>query len=212
MINATRKEVGSGGSTAARKVRRREAPSQLQIRSRLNQVNCKQSKLSPVVSRFTVKGKDVEPRPLNPRKTGRSDMGQSLVEFALVLPILILIIYGVFDLGRAFYGLVTIANASREGARYMTQHITVMDAGVNNSMNLVKDQVIAEAQGGGIVLVYSNIVVDCIRVYDSSNKITPNCKHGGEGFVRVTFNFRPLFSFIFPASIPIGWETRMRVP
>jgi Flp pilus assembly protein TadG len=43
--------------------------------------------------------------------------GQSLVEFALVLPILVLIIMGIFDLGWAVYMNNTIANAAREGAR-----------------------------------------------------------------------------------------------
>lgn len=42
---------------------------------------------------------------------------QSLVEFALVLPMLVMIIMGVFDLGRAIYSDTVIGNAAREGAR-----------------------------------------------------------------------------------------------
>ncbi len=47
----------------------------------------------------------------------RSESGQSAVEFALVLPILILILMGVFDFGRAFYAYSVVANSAREGAR-----------------------------------------------------------------------------------------------
>ena len=47
-----------------------------------------------------------------------SRKGQTLVEFALMLPILLLIAVVVFDLGRAIYYYSTIHNAAREGARY----------------------------------------------------------------------------------------------
>jgi Flp pilus assembly protein TadG len=43
--------------------------------------------------------------------------GQSMVEFALVLPVFILILVGIFDFGRAIFAYHTLANASREGAR-----------------------------------------------------------------------------------------------
>ncbi len=46
-----------------------------------------------------------------------SERGQSLVEFALVLPVFVLILFGLFDLGRAVYAYNTISNASRESAR-----------------------------------------------------------------------------------------------
>lgn len=42
--------------------------------------------------------------------------GQSLVEFALVLPILLLLIGGAVDLGRLFYAQIAISNAAKEGA------------------------------------------------------------------------------------------------
>jgi Flp pilus assembly protein TadG len=43
--------------------------------------------------------------------------GQSLVEFALVLPIFLLLIMGVIDVGRYAYMSSTLSNAAREGAR-----------------------------------------------------------------------------------------------
>ena len=43
--------------------------------------------------------------------------GQSLVEFALVLPIFLLLIMGVIDAGRLVYMNSTLSNAAREGAR-----------------------------------------------------------------------------------------------
>jgi Flp pilus assembly protein TadG len=43
--------------------------------------------------------------------------GQALLEFALVLPIFILLLVAIFDLGRAAFAYNTLTNAAREGAR-----------------------------------------------------------------------------------------------
>jgi Flp pilus assembly protein TadG len=48
--------------------------------------------------------------------------GQTLVEWALVLPVLLLMILGVMDLGRAVYYNSVVYNAAREGARYGIIH------------------------------------------------------------------------------------------
>ena len=47
----------------------------------------------------------------------RNDSGAAAVEFALILPVLILLIGGIVDFGRAMYTEVMLTNASREGAR-----------------------------------------------------------------------------------------------
>jgi len=44
---------------------------------------------------------------------------QALVEFALLFPILLLLILGVMDLGRMFYTKMVLTNAAREGANYL---------------------------------------------------------------------------------------------
>ena len=45
------------------------------------------------------------------------DVGQGLVEFALIFPVIALLLLGLFDLGRAVYAYNTIGNAARQGAR-----------------------------------------------------------------------------------------------
>jgi Flp pilus assembly protein TadG len=47
----------------------------------------------------------------------RSERGQSLVETALVLPILLLLLLAIFDFGRAIYAYNTVSNAAREATR-----------------------------------------------------------------------------------------------
>jgi Flp pilus assembly protein TadG len=48
----------------------------------------------------------------------RGFSGQALVEFALIIPIFIFLVMGIFDLGRAVYGFNTINNAARQAARH----------------------------------------------------------------------------------------------
>ncbi|HLE59087.1 MAG TPA: TadE family protein, partial [Candidatus Limnocylindria bacterium] len=52
-----------------------------------------------------------------PRDDARSRRGQTLVEFALILPIFLLVLVGIFDMGRAVYAYNTISNASRQAVR-----------------------------------------------------------------------------------------------
>lgn len=47
----------------------------------------------------------------------KSEKGQSLVEFALVLPILLLLLFGIVDFGRIFHVYLTMDHAGREAAR-----------------------------------------------------------------------------------------------
>jgi hypothetical protein len=52
----------------------------------------------------------------------RDDGAQSLVEFALVLPLLLLMITGLFDVARAAWEENTLAFSAREGSRYAIVH------------------------------------------------------------------------------------------
>jgi hypothetical protein len=55
----------------------------------------------------------------HPRK---GEDGQSLLEFALVLPIFLLVLFAIVDFGMAFHAWITVTNAAREGARIGSVH------------------------------------------------------------------------------------------
>jgi Flp pilus assembly protein TadG len=50
-------------------------------------------------------------------RSPRSAAGQSLAEFALIFPILMILLVSIFDLGRLVFAYNDITNAAREGAR-----------------------------------------------------------------------------------------------
>ncbi|KFF58793.1 hypothetical protein JF66_15935 [Cryobacterium sp. MLB-32] len=49
----------------------------------------------------------------------RDDRGAAAVEFALVLPVLLLLIFGLMEFGRLYNVQISLSNAAREGARTM---------------------------------------------------------------------------------------------
>ncbi len=69
---------------------------------------------------------DLEPTTFEPdrslvarlaRKLRKSEKGQALVEFTMIMPLFVLLFCGMVDFGRAFYTWLVITNAAREGAR-----------------------------------------------------------------------------------------------
>lgn len=52
------------------------------------------------------------------RHRREGQFGQGFAELVLVLPLLLTILFGILDLGRAFYTYVALTNAAREAARY----------------------------------------------------------------------------------------------
>jgi len=48
----------------------------------------------------------------------RSNRGQALIEYALILPLLLLLVINVVNFGGFFFAWITVANASRAGADY----------------------------------------------------------------------------------------------
>jgi Flp pilus assembly protein TadG len=67
--------------------------------------------------------------------------GQSVVEFALVLPVLLIIVLGLFDFGRAIYASNAISNAARVATRL---------AIVDQDEVLIKQTAVDEAPGAGL--------------------------------------------------------------
>lgn len=57
------------------------------------------------------------PKSLSLRKKLKDEKGASAVEFAIILPVLIFILFGIFEFGRAYLDYLSITHAAREGAR-----------------------------------------------------------------------------------------------
>ncbi|HEX8975514.1 MAG TPA: TadE family protein [Solirubrobacteraceae bacterium] len=77
----------------------------------------------------------------SPRGAHREVAGQALTEFALVVPILLILFMGILDFGRAVYAYNAVSNAAREGAR---------TAIVNQNATDIRTRAAAQATALGI--------------------------------------------------------------
>lgn len=68
------------------------------------------------------------PRPHRFAVTGASERGAAALEFALVLPILLMLVFGIITFGRAYHAKVSLAGGVREGARALALGKTAADA------------------------------------------------------------------------------------
>jgi hypothetical protein len=64
----------------------------------------------------------------------RREEATSTVEFALVAPVLFLLLVGILDLGRAVNAYVTVGNAAREGSHYAILHPTAAPSAIVNAV------------------------------------------------------------------------------
>ena len=123
----------------------------------------------------------------SPRR--RSSAGQSVVELALILPVLFLLIAGAADLGRIFFSYVSLANAAKEGAFYgaINPRCDATKTGCPGAT--VTSKVLADMSG----LVPSSLAIDCL---DSSGttKSVNNCQTGET--YRVVVSYR--LGFLMP--------------
>lgn len=87
-----------------------------------------------------------------PTRKDRLERGANLVEMALLVPLLLLILAGVADLGRAYFTYITMINAAREGARWGVDHPA--DHGG------MAARVMSEAQANGVSLAGADIDID----------------------------------------------------
>lgn len=114
-------------------------------------------------------------------KSEKKESGQALVEFALVLPLLLLLVFGIIEFGRIFQASLVVSHAAREGARQGVVEdvgrkdriedvveIAGSSIGLDRNVNLTitpSDAVALDALGRGSTLTVS--------VHANVNLITP---------------------------------------
>jgi len=124
--------------------------------------------------------------------------GQSLIEFALLLPVFLLVAVIIFDLGRAVYYYSAVHNAAREGARY--------GAVYPNDSNGMKTRAVNYAIGLG--LTTTNVAAGAGTPIVVGGFSNPTVK------VTVTYSFTPatplLGRFLPGGAITLKGEAVMR--
>ena len=140
--------------------------------------------------------------------------GQALTEFALVLPLLLLLVFGVFEFGRFILDYESLNNAVREGVRYAIVHGS--DAACPsgppalNSYNCegakgeyVGEDTVNAVEQHAFGLDLSQLSVSACWGDNCPNQQGPTNVRGTLVTVSATYTWRPLVSFLFLPSIAI---------
>jgi hypothetical protein len=132
------------------------------------------------------------------RRRKHRSRGQSLVEFALILPILAFLIFGLLDLGRAVYVYNTLANAARAGARVAAVN---QNANINGTCDPMKPTtwsvvVCILNEGVSIPIQPSQIDITYVGGSCATHQLEPPCIARITVFQDYT-PFTPLISDIF---------------
>jgi len=103
------------------------------------------------------------------KRPSNKQSGAALVEFALVASILILLLAGTYEFGRAFAFYDALSKGTRDAARYMS---VAKKASINSSsVSNAKDIVVAAANAAKVPnFARSNVVITCLdATYNDSN-------------------------------------------
>jgi Flp pilus assembly protein TadG len=115
----------------------------------------------------------------------RNEKGAAAVEFALVVPLVLLLLWGIVDIGRAFYTLNNLASAVREGARTAAVMAT-------NPTTAANKTVIKSAVTTAFTPIGPALVPESVTVTLASRQVT----------VQASYPFAPL--------VLVGWTFPVR--
>jgi hypothetical protein len=123
-----------------------------------------------------------------------NEKGQSLVEFAILLPLLLLLLMGILEFGIMLNSYLTINNSAREGARL----------GIVSGSNIEIEELIVSISPN---LNTENLVVNITPLEGSRTS-------GGTLTVEVIYNYQviiPIISNILNDVVVLKAQTSMRI-
>lgn len=117
------------------------------------------------------------------RNEGHLDRGAAAVEMAIVLPLLLLVLFGLVDFGRAFNAQMQLTQAAREGVR-----VVVLSGNLDAAAAL--DAAEARAQ------LAMPCDTPCKPIVDRATTASTVCASGVDGRGKITV--KSTFTFITP--------------
>ncbi len=136
-----------------------------------------------------------------------NDAGSSVIELALLTPVLLLMLVGVVDMGRAYYAAIEISSAAAAGALYGSQKPT-------DVIGMQSAALLDAADLAGMVPV-ATFGCECSDGSSATPAcaVSPRCAVNAVRYVEVTTTmiYVPLFPYPgVPASLLLRGKSRMR--
>ena len=130
-------------------------------------------------------------------KRAKSEQGQSLVELAISLMLILLVLAGAVDFGRAFFAIIALRDAAQEGVLYASINPTD-EPGIESRVQTMSDSPIdmSSIPPEDIDVSYSDLDHKCAGFYDNGG-----AKESYAVSVSVEYEFKftmPMIQEIFP--------------
>lgn len=137
------------------------------------------------------------------RRAGRArrERGAELIEFALILPLILVLIMGIFDFGLAFQRYEVITNAAREGARLGSLAANYSVADIQGRVNTY---CVAAGLPGGCPATNT---ANTPGVFVDNTAVITLPGGGTQAAKQVTVIYQHQFSFLGPAMRLVGGAT-----
>ena len=149
----------------------------------------------------------------NHSRAGLRRRGATAVEAALVLPMVLIFLFGILEYGRYVMTLQVMTNAAREGAHYAlthTQPITIAGTTYGNATSDVTN--IINKGLAGQSLTSQSVQIYCSDSIGTNLGSWTATQVGQCVCVRITGNYRVLMAnmLYLPANIPVVAQSVMR--
>ena len=141
--------------------------------------------------------------------------GLAAVEATLVLPVLLLMLFVILDLGRAFYTSMVVANAARSAAGYGAQNttLTIDYTGMENYALSNASELGTDSYNSTPINVSAERICRCDGNSTSIDCSSANCSNYLEVYVQVTASrdFRTLVPYpLIPSQIALSHSALIR--
>lgn len=145
------------------------------------------------------------------RRRGRDERGAAALEFGLIAPVLVLLVFGVIEFGFMINRDMIVGNASRDGAR---------QASLGASYSEIKTAVQSELSENGISTGAGTTIVICAKAANTPCKVDSGTGYaaaatsGANVAVTVSFDYTwvtPVVSSMFGDDMRLSQYTQMRV-
>jgi hypothetical protein len=137
----------------------------------------------------------------------RNDRGATAVEFAIILPLLLLFVFGIIEWGLYMYNRQVITNAAREGARYgVLMRMAPREVDYADEDPAIKAKVLEFAGTYLVTFGPDVLIADNINVFRGEppyDPYTPPAKPFAFG-TKLTVAFDYEYNFLFLSTFGIG--------
>jgi Flp pilus assembly protein TadG len=129
---------------------------------------------------------------MTPRTVFADNSGQTLVEMAVVLPLLLTLLLGAAEYGRLWYIGIEVTNAAHAGVEYGSQNrisaqdnTNIQNVALNEETNLINQNV--NSSGNKAALTSSSITVQqlCANTYSATPSTCPTSSASAVEYVKV---------------------------